>query len=341
MPFGFNNRAIDPVRAIVRDPSANPRAMDDRLWSRITNEQLGLSVIDPDGHKIGMNIANKRAVGLNWYPADRYKQTLVGIVDGYGFYNPTGSGDEADWNIYIRPDPPFAYLIDDVLTNADLSDMHTASGAPSRFVIEAELTPDENFYSNPYFNANGSSNRVGQRIGVYGPWVMEESHGWRPEIHPCEILWWRDVRSGAARRTTWTIMVMQDDSNRFDRESHYRGRIARPWSAVPRRAVIDIAVAIDPARPKGLEVRDLYGRNVQVSDPAGAPTATATFSGSRVATLTKRLTDPRHVQARFGAVSSVNRGAALHCFLRLNVEIGVNDRGGEGYIVLEVREVRG
>lgn len=51
--------------------------------------------------------------------------------------------------------------------------------------------------------------------------------------------------------------------------------------------------------------------------------------------------DNQHVLARFGAVSAAQRGAVLHTFLRLNVEVGVNDRGGEGYVVLEVREVSG
>jgi hypothetical protein len=342
MPFGFGD-VLDPVRATVRVPLVNARtavALDDQVWKRITSQQLGVSAADPDGHKMGMNIAYRSGSGLNWYPADGYKQTLVGTVDRYVFYNPSDSGDEADWNIYIKPDPPFAYLIEDVLTNADLSVVHKGTTTPG-YVMEAEVTPDEHFYNNPYFNSNGNSNRVGRKIGVYGPWVMEEKHGWRPEIHPSEILWWRDVSAGRTPRTTWTIAVMQDDSNRFDLESNYRGRIDRPWSAVPRRAVIDVAVAIDPAKPKTLEVRDLYRRNVQVSDPAGATSASATFKGQRVVTLNKRLSDPKYVRARFGTIASVNRGAALHCFLRLNVEIGVNDRGGEGYVVLEVKEVSG
>ena len=256
MPFGFGD-VLDQVRATVRAPLMNARAaaaMDDRVWKRITSQQLGVSAADPDGHKMGMNIAFRNGDGLNWYPADGYKQTLVGTVDRYEFWNPSDSGDEADWNIYIKPDPPFAYLIEDVLTNADLSVVHKGT-TTSGYVIEAEVTPDEHFYNNPYFNSNGTSNRVGRKIGVYGPWVMEEEHGWRPEIHPSEILWWRDVGAGSTARTTWTIAVMQDDSNRFDLERNYRGRIDRPWSAVPRRAVIDIAVAIDPARPKTLQVR--------------------------------------------------------------------------------------
>ena len=162
MPFGFGE-AIDATRVLVRDRAVRTTVMDDALWSRITAWQLGVAAVDPDGHKIGMNIAYRTGHGLNWYPADRYKQTLVGTVDRYGFYD--GWGDEADWNIYIKPDPPFQFLIDDVLTNADLDSMHTCNTS-SGYCMEAEITPDDHFYSNPYFNKNGTSNRVGQKIGV-------------------------------------------------------------------------------------------------------------------------------------------------------------------------------
>ena len=67
---------------------------------------------------IQKNIAYRSGVGLDWYPADRYEQILVGAVDKYEFHD--GAGTEADWNIYIRPNPPYAALIDDVLANADV-----------------------------------------------------------------------------------------------------------------------------------------------------------------------------------------------------------------------------
>ena len=341
MPFGFGE-AIDAVRAQVRETtSGNVNAVQESFWRRVVDTQLGVAAFDPVGHKIGFNVAYKSGEGLNWYPADRYKQTLVGQIDRYGFYNPSGGGDEADWNIYIKPDPAFAFLIDDVLSNADLEEVHTCDNLGG-YCMEAEITPDESFYNNPYFNADGSSNRIGQRIGVYGPWVMEEDHGWRPEIHPSEVLWWRTSGGGQSPRYTWTVLVVQDDSNRFDRSSNYRGRITRPWSAVPRAAVIDIALNISPARTKRLEVRDLYHRNVLISDPAGAQTVSSVFGGQTVATLDKsRLTNATYVRAEFGAMRSADRGTALHGFLRLRVSVGRNDRGGEGYIVLEIRETAG
>ena len=137
-------------------------------------------------------------------------------------------------------------------------------------------------------------------------------------------------------------MVMQDDSNRFDRSGDYRGRIARPWSRVPRRAIIDIAVAVDPNRAKTITVRDLHHRNVGISDPAGAATVAGSYAGAQIVTLDKSaLTSRTYVLARFGAFKSVSSGASLHGFLRLNAEIGRDDRGGEGYLVLEIRETQG
>ncbi|MGI9097001.1 MAG: hypothetical protein ACR2H2_00630, partial [Solirubrobacteraceae bacterium] len=104
----------------------DPPSPSEREWSYITREKLGVHAVDPLGHKIGPNIAKKTPGGLNWYPVDRYKQTLVGTVAAYDFYDPTFSGDEADWNIFIKPTPAFQFICDDVLPNADPKQVHRA-----------------------------------------------------------------------------------------------------------------------------------------------------------------------------------------------------------------------
>ena len=36
----------------------------------------------------------------------------------------------------------------------------------------------------------GQRRPQGQQLGAYGPWVRDLGHHGRPEIHPCEVLWW-------------------------------------------------------------------------------------------------------------------------------------------------------
>jgi hypothetical protein len=286
--------------------------------------------MDPVGHKIGPNIAYRSGQGLNWYPVDRFKQTLVGTVEGYDFYNPASSGAEADWNIYIRPSAAFRFIRDDVLPAANPDELHRAAdGEP---LVEAEITPDENFYNNPFFHENGTSNRVGRPIGVYGPWVMDESHDFRPEIHPCELLWWREAR-------TYHLLVIQDDSNRFDRRSDFNGQIARPWSMFPRHAEFWIAVRVPNNERRRLVIEELYGRHVRSSASQSSPRQSSrTFgTGSRVE-VERQFADRSHVGVSFEQFEVASNKRSVFGFVVLKSSVGSGDRGTEGYQVLRVTE---
>jgi hypothetical protein len=316
-------------------PLPRPGASE-RRWQFVRGRQLGVHAVDPVGHKIGPNIGIREAwaQGMNWYPIDRFKQTLIGTVERYEFYNPAGSGDEADWNIYIRPTNDFQFIIDDALPNANPADVHRApNGEP---LIEAEITPDENFYTNPFFDDQGNSSLIGDTIGVYGPWVQDEGHGLRPEIHPSELLWWRAVNQG---RATYHLMVIQDDSNRFDRRSNFTGRIVRPWSAYPRSAEFWIAVSVPDNQVQRLVVEQLFARNVRPSAPANAPQVVSrnVGTGSRVE-VERQMANRRDVGVRVEPFLAAANGQSSFGYVVLECEVGNSDRGQEGYQVLRVTE---
>jgi len=188
--------------------------LDVHRWMFAEREQLGVLAVDPVAHHIGPNNAKG-----TWYPIDRFKQVLVGTIDRYKFFD--GVGAEADWNIFIKPSPAFAFIINDALPDADPDQVHRCAGS---LCLEAEVTPDETFYGNPFFPKDGASPLVGHDIGVYGPWVQDKNHGLRPEIHPSEALWWRDVREEeSVSLSTYHLLVVQDDSNRFDRPGDFSG----------------------------------------------------------------------------------------------------------------------
>jgi len=231
-------RAVTRFNAVSRDVTAD--FFDHELWTHARADQLDVIAWDPRGHKIGLNFWD----GLlkNYVPMDRYKQTLVGKMIDYDFADE--SGDEADWCIFIDPNSKYRFILDDVvqvMTSGEKDDLQVRGG---KSCVECEITPDEVFYDNGYFTKTDHvSPNIGKTLGLYGPWVRDGGHGGRPEIHPCEIVWWRDINA-TTRLAKWTFLVVQDDSNRYDRKSDFSGSIEFPWSAPPRRAAIAVALEL-------------------------------------------------------------------------------------------------
>jgi hypothetical protein len=122
-----------------------PYVFEHERWERLRRDQLGIDVIDPDGHDIGMTRAinhrwytrelsfAKREV--NWSPVDGVKHVLVGEFDSFDISDDAG-GDEWDWEIRIIPDPPFRFILERILAlmpaSEGTSTWFRASGARGR-----------------------------------------------------------------------------------------------------------------------------------------------------------------------------------------------------------------
>ena len=227
-------RAVKRFEAVSRDATAD--FFDHALWDHARADQLGVIAWDPRGHKIGLN---RREI---FVPMDRYKQTIVGRMVDYNFFD--GDGDEADWCMLIDPSPSYRFVLDDVVQVMTALEKVFLQKVGSKVVVECEITPDENFYNNGYFSKTDHvSQNIGKTLGLYGPWVRDGGHGGRPEIHPAEIIWWRDT-AATTKLPKWTFLVVQDDSNRFDRKSDFSGTIGYPWSGAPRRAAFAVALEL-------------------------------------------------------------------------------------------------
>ena len=166
--------------------------------------------------------------------------------------------------------------------------------------------------------------------------MQDEGHGFRPEIHPCELLWWRTVTQGLA---TYHLMVIQDDSNRFDRRSDFSGNIVRPWSMYPRSAEFRIAVSVPNNQRRRLLVDQLFARNVRPSAPADAPRVVSRTVGvgGRVE-VERGFANRRDVGVRFEPFQAAAGGQSSFGYVVLECEVGNSDRGREGYQVLRVTE---
>ena len=351
--FCFANTATAQVNHVVK-LSTTPVISQVQLaeWQRIVETQQGVTGIDPVGHKIGPNVAKRTSLGLNWYPFDIYKQTLCGTLHHFNFYD--GYGDEGDWNHFIIPAPSHSYLLEDAKPIANADDLHQCN-APGD-CMEAEITPDEDFYENRWFpKSAGKSDLEGRAICTYGPWVWEEAHGNRPEIHPSELYWWKESEPALE---TYTLMVIQDDSNRFDRPGNYSGTIVRPWSKFPRSAEFKIPFELSLSQLTPVleqlifEIDELSRRNVVTANDATARRDSDDGKEHAIqldGQIVVRANELQHLDDSIGVrfveltkgtrsggagepVSNVLRG-----YIAINSKIGIDDNGKEGYHVIRVR----
>jgi hypothetical protein len=324
--LGSDNVAIAPDKPFV---------FEHERWVRLRRDQLGVDVIDPLGYHIGMAAAR-----ANWFPVDGSKHILVGEYNSTDIFH--GDGYEVDWELRIFPDPPFRFILDrvaDELMSADQREEHLIERrhGPGH-CVECEITPHESLVTGPRQWPG-----LRQKLAVYGPWVSDHYHGGRPEIHPCEVIWWMGTDNPPGVSTSRFVLVLQDDSNRFARPSDYNGPAPWPWSAFPRRA--SIAVALRPRVEDHMHFNlrlaerapgQPYARKMyDMADP-GAVSITGEFGGRPVVTVTKRIEHPAKIRMRLGPVAPDPDGVHLRCFLYLGVLVGSGYRGQAGYALLNL-----
>jgi hypothetical protein len=342
---------VGPGQQVVFD-----REFNHERWNSIHNTQLDLDVQDPDGPTPGMAAVRRTIFGFEvgyWEPVDGRKHILVGELDNYSFYNPgtslnpldpSISTDEADFNFMMYPDPPFRFLLDDVVARmsaGERDELHERRRGPG-FCVEGEITPDEEYYNNFWFRTERpyTSQLVGTTMGMYGLWVRDWGHGGRPEIHPSEVIWWRTGsfdNTGPHPFVRWTIIVLQDDSNRFDRDEDYDAPVTRPWSKWPRRAQITMSLQVPRFGHSDYVISIQDGQRIFEFPGEDVRSVSRDFDGRQVLTVSKRMSRPRQVKVRLSELSAdpTNRNK-LRCFLWFEVQVGEGDRGQEGFAELNV-----
>jgi hypothetical protein len=325
-------------------------AMNER-WERAVAESLGVVGVDPAGSPPGF-IGDGIAEGewfenRNWYPVSGNKETLCGRYHHLGF------AEDGDWNHYIMPNPPFRYLIDDLVRRDPDRDVHDCDGTDD--CMEAELAPDKTFVQNPWFNSDDRvSSLEGQDVCAYGPWVTDEGHDWRPEIHPSELMWWTE--GSGATRTHW-LMLLQDNSERFDDLDNFefddpRPDGWRPWADNPRAGLFGIAFEADVTGPPlDFYVFDFPGakRNVVTSaDPVASRDADEgrthafEYDGRVLATVHEFTGEDDDIGVDFFDYCRDAGNTRVRGFLSLRSVVGVtDDADGEGYHVIAVAVRRG
>ncbi len=151
------------------------------------------------------------------------KHNVCGEVhESVVFTGAASKTQEFDWGLILDPDEK--RFVDTLLLQQSasrvrpimkvkLEDLKSAkffytpfwNRGSGKFLVEAEVTPPQALLratANPFpcvdgpcrfpGGKSGSTERVRapKRVCVYGPWVQEALHGFRPEIHPSEAIYW-------------------------------------------------------------------------------------------------------------------------------------------------------
>lgn len=279
--------------------------------------------------------------GENWFPIRTEKLMLTGTFHKFGVAN---YGDENDWNIHLLPDAGFEDLIADAIpyrSETVVGSDEWGTAPDGRFLVEAEITPDERRYGNEWFtNSEKSSPLVRKRLTVYGPYVREEAHGNRPEIHPAEQIWWKD---GA---DTTIVLLVVDDSNRFNDSDDYAKRRAItpnvPWTQENgQRAELSVAFEVDPART-GLffsvqALDDLqFLRQAPFPDASGGNPIQVSYRGNIVLSVEQTGAVDPFIGVTFQGLCVNRAKRTLQGYVVLNTAIGNGD-GKEGFVALHIQ----
>ncbi|HTS08454.1 MAG TPA: hypothetical protein VMP68_22985 [Candidatus Eisenbacteria bacterium] len=235
-------------------PDCDSRAIDN--WNIVQNEMNGAIATEQMSSVIGKAVAKRILARIptiaNWRPLLERRQVMCATL-----FNQKEEGNEltfepgVDWNFYLVPSGRFDQIFQEGvnLMRADDqsnvwscvpgSDPKPSDNGNARNCFEAEIWPEdilrESFPSTEHVSVPSN----GTCVCVYGPFVTDYLHGGRPEIHPLEVLWWKD---NAAEK--WTFVQVQDSSGRFDSQDNFVGPFPQNWQPWASERDDEMRVAI-------------------------------------------------------------------------------------------------
>jgi hypothetical protein len=246
-----------------------------RLWQE-AQQSAGVLAVEPYTTLVGSRAAKKKTWAVAdgalkffvygyepiWFPADVVRRTVCGSDSRWSYFWHGLSGDESDLHPWFDGSKGFRDLLGEagsalngVVDAAECREVH--GGAGTEACLYGEVSPPAGFDAwfcggrgatcRRQVNSTHTSAPAGfaspQTLCMHGPFVLERVHGWRPEIHPAEVLWAR----GAADRDTWLLALVPDTSERFDEPGDYDGgapRSSDPWRPWSSERPIELWVAI-------------------------------------------------------------------------------------------------
>lgn len=330
-------------------------------WQFVAREQMRVQARGRSGNDwVGLTAATD---GFHdWAPFNDFKTTICGALSIFGTFEPNRQREilrflpeipEHDWNIILIPtgrsmfDERFK-LAQRLMERGHEGDLISCHGTAC---FEAEITPQ-----NRLLKANAAGGwltacRRGQTLCTFGPWVGDGGHGYRPEIHPAERIWWRDGER-------LKLLALQDASQRFRDHRQYQWADTpepkgwHPWAAPSMQGEFRVAfeaATAAPASPVEFTVEQMLALNVRgVTPPVAAADMQYTFShnGAAVGGLRVHLGLGATSERLELALSTLDiapddvclrpDGRSLQGYLRLHDVLGYRHQEGEGFNAFEV-----
>lgn len=316
-------------------------------WNFVQREMEGARAIDIDNSLIGPYVAKRFLLFDNWHPLLETKQVSCGKLRHFKVYNFLFG--EHDWNLYLEPVGAFQNAFQDALTytsdknqvwNCDIPDNPRSSNdhsAPNCF--EAEVTPLEEFRSdNPWFHPDNSNTLgIDKKVCAMGPWVEEDVHGGRPELHPVEAIWWKDKTA-----PLWTFIEVQDSSHRFEDRSDFVDTPAdwTPWAASPRQQDLRVAAKLD-VHSSGIseytvtQVPKCYGNLAPGENPNRATTHFYTYNSKPILKIAEDRADVAFsVKPSFCSLPDGTQDLIGY----IQIRAGIGNGSKEGYQAVTIEE---
>jgi hypothetical protein len=303
----------------------------------------------------------------DWAPLDRVKTTICGTLAHFKTFEPNRQHfllaslpelPEHDWNIFIKPTPTTVFaerftLATQLMERGRQGDLMKCPG-PDDPCFEAELTAPAALRQANVAKEWLSVFRRGQPICVYGPWVGDGGHGYRPEIHPAERVWWR-----AGDRLM--LVFAQDASQRFGNHRHFRWRGDKeegwqPWARHGLEGAFRVAVDLpaSSAEPAAIRIEQLLEGNTRSVKEAVPGDVREVSQHDLEFDFQRDGTSVRKLKVSLGVgpdsdrlalaldnlgvlpVDLCQQGGSIRGFLQIRHRIGQRQEDGEGFDVLEV-----
>ncbi|MFZ2898887.1 MAG: hypothetical protein WA004_09710 [Saprospiraceae bacterium] len=364
--FVINENAICDCRSTAAD---DPCRKNNLEWEKAVAYQQEIAAHDFNrGNYIGTKCQGEVLIALEWWPiwfnswrpVDGYKHTLSATLDHFNW----NYSDDEDWNLHCIPNTEFQFLIDVVeAMHSESKGWHKKCAGEK--CMEGEISPDKHFWNNPWFfipgaspedsEGNGYSWLEGREMCFFGPWVMDANHDFKSEIHPVEMIWWKDhFENGFGGLDSkpfdvFWLMLLQDNTGRFDDRNNFdcdgdTPQGWEPWANSPISGQFNIAFEVDPdGPPVHFEIVEIFNRFVVTSknyqayrDADDGKEHALVYKGKELVKVKETQPNDNDLGVTFSGVCKRPDGK-LQGFVSLRSQIGGNDDiDEEGFHILYV-----
>ena len=319
---------------------------------------MGIKANDPEK---GIPLQKSKS---KWSMLTSEKRNVAGVFNRYG--TEPEVNDSYDWNLMIDPFDEYKYVYDRALLNPDKDvsqwwgcidyskqlERCDSKDYNSHHCYFAEISPYHYFLNtNKWFKGThddhckeGEFLKRGDTLAVYGFPVIDEAHGYNPEIHPAQQIWFRYKEKTNRDKSTYLLFFIQDASDRFGNwsGSPIYGQFLIPFRARPSginpRLYTPVTMNIKIA-----ERHDLVTKNYPVyrADADDGNSHALVVDGKKLVVVNEPQAeeDNKGLGISFTDISKLADGT-IQGYVQVSMVLGDYNTGPIGVCVLELEVVK-